>query len=380
MASSREPTLGAAVSNERVEKHEGLRRALLGEVMSGRFHPGDLFYSQKEIEGRFGVSQTTVLRALKALADEGHIERIKGRGTFVTRPRSANRQLQSFLVIGHELDLSRGATVNVALDLLLTQAAGDGVEAEYMRIPYDLEKSTSLPNVSRFDAVVTLISGFGIPWRLAEQNDAPVIVVRPLDLALAADFDCINRDYVGGAQQVLAHFRDCGYRRIGMMAGSPGNLYHHLRMEGTMTAACAFGMTVKPEWVVPAGFKPDRAYEGARALLSREDRPRAIFAFGDEMAAATLRAAHELGLSVPDDLAVAGFDGLSFSAHLTPPLTCYHTSPEAFAQTLYDLLAFRVADPDAPLRNEIVKGEVVIRQSTRLEGAADSRTIASRRA
>ena len=352
--------------------------------MSGRFHPGDLFYSQTEIEARFGVSQTTVLRALKALADEGHIERIKGRGTFVTRPRSTNRQLESFLAIGHEQDLSRGATVNVALDRLLTRAADDGIEAEYVRIPYSRVTSPSLPNLSRFDAVVTLISQCGFPWRLAERGDAPVIVVRPGDLALAADFDCINRDYMGGARQVLAHFHDCGYRRIGVMAGSPGYLYHHLRMEGMWAAACAFGMTVKPEWVVPAGFKPDKAYEGALALLGRADRPRAIFAFGDEMAAATLRAAHELGLSVPDDLAVAGFDGLAFSAHLVPPLTCYHTSPETFAQALYDLLAFRVANPhpapDAPRRNEIVKGEVVIRQSTRLENPADSRTIASRRA
>jgi len=222
----------------------------------------------------------------------------------------------------------------------------------------------SLPKLGKYDGIVVFAAGSGIPWLVREMTDAAIVVAHPSDMDMSRHFDCIDRDYLGAPRQVLEHFRERGYDRIGVMGGTPDSHNHHARLEGTLAAVNEFGVTVKPEWIVNGWFVGEKTYAVALDLLRRTDRPRAIFAFSDEMAAAVIRAAHELDLAIPQDVAVAGFDGIPFAEDLTPPLTSYYTDPAEMAQRIYEVLKARVADPEAPLRNEVVKGRVIVRQST----------------
>ena len=357
------------ITEEKTEKHKALRKTLLDEIQQGQFRVGDLFYSQNEIAARFEVSQTTVQRALKALRDEGYIRRRRGRGTFVTRPRGKANKLHSLLLIVEPRDLIIQATASMAVNHLLELAGKDGVHVRYHQIPPDYGAKPPLPKALGSDAVVVMGSARGTPWLVRERTDAPIVVIRPDGWGAVSWFDCVNRDYLGGPHVVLSHLRDCGYDRIGVLGGSPRSLTHHLRMEGTLAAANALDLTIKPEWIINTDFRGEEAYGASLALLRGEDRPRAIFAFGDGLAAGALRAAHELGLSVPEDIAVAGFDGLDQSGNLTPPLTCYHTDPKEMGRRAYELLDFRLRNPDALPQCEIVEGSLVLRQSTRNEPA-----------
>ena len=347
----------------RGQKHEALRRQLLAEINDGPFKPGDLFYSQNELASRFGVSQTTVLRALGALVDEGYLRREPGRGTFVTRPEAVGGAFDSLLIIGFEELAGSDDVAAPAIRGLLSRASGEGKRAQYA-CAFRSGCKVQLPDVSGFAAIAVWGGYHGVPWMLAQQTDAPIVVVRPTSLLVSGWFDTISRDYVGGARTVIGHLHERGYRRIALMGGPDLALGHHLRLEGALLAVNELGMTLNPEWVLSGEFRDDLAYERTCELLRREDRPEAIFSFSDPMAAGVIRAIHDLGLRIPEDVAVAGFDNRAFSSHLSPGLTCYETDGEDLARGTYELLETRLAGRDLPPRRWLAAGRVIVRQST----------------
>ena len=351
------------VAKNKQEKHEELRNVLRGELLSGRFRPGDLFYSQNEIASRFGLSHTTVLRALKGLCDEGRLTRVQGRGTFVSERRREPGRLSSLLVVGHHPERADRDVREAAVPLIFEEAARHKVSCQYVHTPVDTRGHAALPSLPAADGILAIGGEGGIPWLLAERTDA-VVVVGPTDPGYSTRFDVVTRDYTGGPRQVLAHFHELGFRKIGILGGASYSITHYWRMEGVLAALREFRMETRPQWMVEARWDPEVAHRAALSMLGRKDRPRAIFAFGDSTATGALRAAYDLDLSVPDDVAVAGFDGLELSEHLTPPLTAYRTDLEELARKAYELVEYRIANSDAERRYEIVKGEVVVRQST----------------
>ena len=357
------------------EKHEELRNVLRGELLSGRFRPGDLFYSQNEIASRYGLSHTTVLRALKGLCGEGRLTRVQGRGTFVSERRREPGRLSSLLVVGHHPERADRDVREAAVPLIFEEAARHKVSCQYVHVPVDERGRAAVPALPSADGIVVLGSEDGVPWLLAERAGTPVVVAGPTDPSYRRRFDVVTRDYSGGPRQVLAHFHELGFRKIGILGGASYSITHYWRMEGVLAALREFRMETRPQWMVEARWDPEVAHRAALSMLGRKDRPRAIFAFGDSTAAGALRAAYDLGLSVPDEVAIAGFDGLELSEHLTPPLTAYRTDLEELARKAYELVESRIANSDAELRHEIVKGEVVVRQSTRRTLIAASREV-----
>ena len=78
------------------------------------------------------------------------------------------------------------------------------------------------------------------------------------------------------------------------------------------------------KWEARGNFSEDSGFEAARALLKLRSRPTAIFAANDSMAIGALSALREAGVSVPEDIAVAGFDDIPIARHINPPLTSVH--------------------------------------------------------
>ncbi|MFH0964401.1 MAG: LacI family DNA-binding transcriptional regulator [Planctomycetota bacterium] len=356
-------TLG--IAREKTDKHETLRRTLQQDIAEGRFRPGDLFYSQNEIAERFGVSQTTVLRALRALVEDGYIRREPGRGTFVNRPRETPRKLRSILVVGYDPQVFQKTDIAAEpMEMLFARAAQEGIRMQYVHTPAAANGELALPDLCDFDGIIFNYGGWGLPWRIVHETDAAIVIIRPADFTTVGRFDIVNRDYIGGPRAVLEHFRERGYRSVGILGGAEHSPTHHIRMEGSLRGAIEFGFTIKPEWIVLGEWNPEKTYRGSLELLRKEDRPRAVFAFGDGTAAQVIRAAHDLELRVPQDVAVAGFDDLDIARHLSPALTCYRTDAAELARTVYELLETRLADPDLPARYVVIPGAVVVRQST----------------
>ncbi|MEJ2384006.1 MAG: LacI family DNA-binding transcriptional regulator [Xanthomonadales bacterium] len=149
-------------------------------------------------------------------------------------------------------------------------------------------------------------------------------------------------DYAPAISAMTEHLFELGHRRFGFVSGPADNLSSRKRGEAFAQALAAYGLTLRPEWIAEGAFTFESGAAAARKMLGRTDRPTAIFAANDEMALAVIRVANDMGLAVPGDLSVVGFDGTPFSAFVTPTLTTIvrntHEMAELAAHKLIDLI------------------------------------------
>jgi LacI family transcriptional regulator len=125
------------------------------------------------------------------------------------------------------------------------------------------------------------------------------------------------------------------------------------RQAGYVEALQEAGLAVRAEFIVEGDFKPPSGVTCGRKLLDSPRRPTAIFAGNDEMAFGVMRAAGDLGLRIPEDLALAGFDDISSSAHMQPPLTTVRQPFYDMGQQAVSLLLSRVDAPRALLAHAL---------------------------
>ncbi len=112
-----------------------------------------------------------------------------------------------------------------------------------------------------------------------------------------------------------------GHSRIGFVHGDPRHHAARARYQGFVAELRAHGLRFDPRLKQYAGFRFDQGVQAGRELLEISPRPTAIFASNDESGAGGLLAAHELGVRVPEELSVAGFDDFPSAQKTYPPLT-----------------------------------------------------------
>lgn len=124
-----------------------------------------------------------------------------------------------------------------------------------------------------------------------------------------------------GGYAATRHLVELGHRRIGVISGPADLLCSRARMDGYRSAMETSHLPVDPELMQWGDFHVDGGYKVAMSMLTLSDRPSAIFAGSDLQALGVLEAARVLGLTVPDELSVVGFDDLPLSRWTSPPLT-----------------------------------------------------------
>jgi DNA-binding LacI/PurR family transcriptional regulator len=127
-----------------------------------------------------------------------------------------------------------------------------------------------------------------------------------------------------GGRAATRHLIGLGHRRIAMVAGPPDVLCCTARLDGYRSALAAAGLPADERLVVRAALTREDGAAAARALLDLADRPTAVFASNDLQALGVYRAARDMGLSIPHDLSVVGFDDLPVAAWVDPPMTTVH--------------------------------------------------------
>jgi len=173
----------------------------------------------------------------------------------------------------------------------------------------------------------------------------------------------IDVDNVSGGRQAVEHLAGLGHSRIGFIGAPLRFMFAQFRREGYLQGLISSGITPDGSLELEADLTEEDGYSAARRLLALHPRPSAILAASDLMAIGAIRAAKEMGLRVPHDLAVVGFDGTPVSAFAHPPLTtvrqpAYDIGARA-AHMLMDLLGGQAEE----VRHEIVQPALIIRQS-----------------
>jgi len=128
-------------------------------------------------------------------------------------------------------------------------------------------------------------------------------------------------NYEPAVTDMTNHLVSLGHTRIGFISGPKGNVSSQKRHQAFADALETHGLELPDTLVVEGAFTYESGVNAARRLLSREDRPTAVFAANDEMAFGVMNVADKLGIKVPDDLSVVGFDGTDFSEFVIPSLS-----------------------------------------------------------
>lgn len=157
-------------------------------------------------------------------------------------------------------------------------------------------------------------------------------------------------DEAQGARCAVEHLLALGHRRIGHITHGGRTIADAVELRYQAYAAClrTAGLPLDPHLVVRGGLRPDQADRSALSLLEREDPPTAVFCYNDALAAGVYRQAARLGLEIPTDLSVIGFDDLRLiSTNLDPGLTTMRLPHRAMADwAVRHLLGRAEAVPD----------------------------------
>jgi LacI family transcriptional regulator len=173
-----------------------------------------------------------------------------------------------------------------------------------------------------------------------EEVDMPTVLVatgRPHSACSAVGID----DFLA-ARAMVDHLLALGHRRIGFITGDPNQEASERRLAGYKDAIENAGLEVDQYLIVQGMFTYRSGLDAARKLLALEERPTAIFASNDDMAAATVALAHSQGLDLPHDLSVCGFDDTVLAVTLWPELTTIHQPIEEMSRTAVDHLVSRI--------------------------------------
>ena len=146
-------------------------------------------------------------------------------------------------------------------------------------------------------------------------------------------------DDAQAADDMTTHLINAGHRRIGFIKGHPNHAASDDRLFGYRRALDRAGIAFEPELVRDGEFDFDSGVRGGRALLDLADRPTAIFASNDDMAAGVLAVAHDRGIEVPRELSVAGFDDTTLARTVWPPLTTIHQPMAQLARSATEILS-----------------------------------------
>lgn len=308
-----------------------------------------------------GVSAPTVSKVLNGRGDVAPATRERVEALlrrYGYRRRGALAAPLLYLVF-HELDSAwamdvvRGAEQvahEEGLSLVLSQSAGrlapgqtwlDGV---LTRRPMGALLVLSKPDPAQREQ----LSARGIPFAVIDPAGD-----------LEAGLPAVGSTHWQGGLAATRHLIELGHRRIGAIAGPLQVLCSRARLDGYRAALETAGLAFDPALVQSGDFHHEAGYRWGRELLRLEDRPTAVFAGNDQQALGVYEAARELGLRIPEDLSVVGFDDLPAARWIGPPLT---TVRQPFAE---------MAAAAARIVIGVARGEERMRAATRVELATE---------
>jgi len=224
--------------------------------------------------------------------------------------------------------------------------------------------------------LVACVLPAGDKQRLRSRN-IPLVMVDPAG-APAPDLPSVGSADWNGGYLATRHLIDLGHRRIGIITGPSDMLASTARLSGYRAALESAGIPVEPALIRPGEFHHADGVEQGRALLSMSKRPTAIFASSDLYALGVYEAARSLGVAIPDELSVVGYDDLPIARWAGPPLTTVHVPLLAMAEQAVHLVVRLANEPELAFSRIDLDTSLVVRSSTAALPASTRAKVSSR--
>ncbi len=327
-------------------------RVTIGDVAA---HAGvSIATVSRVMNRRYGVSPTTSTRVRASINELGYESSLVARSL-----RSHRTNVIGIIVADLEpfsAELLKGAAralSRTGYELIVYSGGGHleddtGWERRYLsRLSGTLTDGTILVTPTVVDPVL----------------GAPVVAVDPH--TGPSTMPTVDSENYEGAMTATRYLVGLGHTRIGFLAGRPDLESARRREFGYRAALAEAGIGFQPELVRVGGYSEDSARSSARELLESDERPTAVFAANDVSAIQTMRVADELGLTVPDDLSVVGFDNIPESALTNPPLTTIDQSIQQMGYEAASLIIRLIEEPSEHDIHVTLPTELVVRHSCR---------------
>jgi len=177
-------------------------------------------------------------------------------------------------------------------------------------------------------------------FRLLAQRRFPLVTIAAQEVEGRVNF---SADNAHGVRLAIDHLVHLGHKKIGMVEGLEMHKDAVERRHAFDEALASHGMNSRPEWMVSGAFTEHEGTRAAQAILKRPNRPTALFCANDESAFGALLAARMLGLEVPRDLSVVGYDDITIAQQSIPPLTTVRQSVQEMGRAAVEGLLQMVA-------------------------------------
>ena len=330
----------------------------------------------KDIARQVGVSHSTVSRAL--------------RGDPLISSETAQRVRQAALEMGYlpsaaarSLKTKRSQVLGVIVTSIDDPFFAEivyGIEEYAQQQGYRLfigashhdplreQKIVQAMMEHRADGVIVCSSSFStVQGRQLLENGFPVVVVN--NQSAESFIYSIFHDDIDGSRQITRHLIELGHRKIAYLGNSRSGRTTLDRLTGFRRELQFAGIKLPAEYIhnVPGGDPPS-GRQGVAYFLSLPVPPTALVCFNDMLAIGVLAGCREVGVEVPADLSVTGFDNIPFSAYTCPTLTTLDQPKQSIgaeaARLLLNLLTSGCSLADARPEEIVLKGKLLVRQST----------------
>ncbi len=174
----------------------------------------------------------------------------------------------------------------------------------------------------------------------------------------------VGSDDLLGGQLATAHLIDLGHTRIGHLAGNSTVSTGLLRRRGYLAAHAVADLQADQGLIVEAGYTEESGAAAARRLLALPNPPTAVFAVTDMVALGAAEVARQMGLRIPEDLAIVGYNDIPLASRMNPGLTTMHVPIHDFGSAAARLLLDQIESEQPTRRRVRFTPDLIVREST----------------
>ncbi|WP_318419302.1 substrate-binding domain-containing protein [Photobacterium leiognathi] len=193
--------------------------------------------------------------------------------------------------------------------------------------------------------------------------DIPVVVMDWGPMQFTSDK--IQDNSLRGGYMAAKYLIDAGHSEIGCITGPLDRIQAEMRYNGYLQAMDEAGFSVEPSWVVEADFECEGGYNAFSQLHANGALPSALVVANDMMAMGVINAANELGIQIPEQLSIIGYDDIHIAKFMSPSLTTIHQPKYRLGQAAVETLLTRLDEPETAPRIIELEPTLVERNSVK---------------
>lgn len=354
-------------------KYQDLIRYLNNLIATGELKPGDKMHSENRLAEMFGISRQTVRHAIGILEEEGKVSRVRGSGTYISDPRTANLENRNRIaVVTTYVESYIFPKTIQGIEKILFEK-GYSVQIAFTNNTVERERNVLEDIINREDVAGVIVEGTksGLPnpniglYRKLQEKRIPILFINTFYPEIAAPHVSLND--VEAARLAVNYLISRGHTQIGsIMKLDDGQ--GRLRYLGYVQAMEAAGLTVSDSrmvWIDTDDFK--QLSLCMDKILARIENCTALLCYNDQVAYQLIRLLKERGISVPDKLSIISIDDSDLARMCEIPITSLPHPKESLgakaAENLLKLIENSKYDATYEFDTRVVERESVVRKA-----------------